>query len=235
MGRKLRIGLVLLSIATFIIAVLIARRGSVESSTLWLEITKTLLQVGVVLVLGALLSTVTSDYQQRHEKAEARLELLRAIMGRAAAAYNDVKRARRLLRAQAMAKEDNGTVVLADAYDEQIVGINDAQLQFETMADEIRGAFPELAESLATEFDTIEEALNSLISEYEDNRRNFTGKPLSIREESLPRLKRFLDNPINVGGASQKVEVSPGFAPVHNAFRDAQRNAWERYLKPGSP
>jgi hypothetical protein len=106
------------------------------------------------------------------------------------------------------------------------------------LADEIEGAFPELADSLATKFKTIEESLNTLVSEYEANRPRFYGAPLSMSVNSLPRLDRFLEHPIKKGRTASKVEIPPGFAVVHNEFRAAQHVAWERYhgnpTEPGS-
>jgi hypothetical protein len=228
MRRRLRIGLAVLSVASIGGVALIAASGSVEPDTLWFEIAKTILQVGVVLALGALLSLLTSDYQREQQRAESRQEVLRDILGRATTSYNDVKRARRLLRAHAMTKD--GTAILAGAYDNQIAAINDAQLQFETMADEIQGAFPDLAVSLATEFDTVEKSLNALLSEYEDNRPNFEGEPLELGIDHLPALNSFLEHPTKAG-ASRAVTTTPGFAPVHNAFHRAQLKVWDQFLQ----
>ena len=199
--RRLRVGLALLSVASIGGVALVAALGSVEPNTLSFEIAKTILQVGVVLAAGALLSLLTSDYQKDQEKAESRQELLRNILGRAGVAYNDVKRARRLLRAHAMTED--GTAIIASAYDVQIAAINDAQLQFETLADEIQGAFPELAGTVAREFDLIEESRNALVREYEDNRRNFAGGPLALGNRAPARSQEIL-------GASSEGRSSDG-------------------------
>jgi hypothetical protein len=217
----------MLSAASIGVVAVIASLGSVEPDTLWFEIAKTLLQVGVVLAIGALLSLLTSDYQREQQRAESRQELLRDLLARATTAYNDVKRARRLLRGKALIQD--GTAVLASAYDEQIAAVNDAQLQFETMADEVQGAFPGLAGSLAIEFDAVEESLNALVREYEDNRPNFDGEPLSISMNMLPALRSFLEHPSKQAGR-RDTPAAPGFAPVHDAFHRAQRMVWDQFL-----
>lgn len=233
MRIKIAVGLVLLSLTSLGVVVLIATFGSVEPDTLWFEIAKTLLQVGVVLVLGALLSLMTTEYQRRQQQADSRRELLSDLLGRAARAYNDVKRARRLLRGQATTQD--GTEILAAPYDQQTAAINDAQLEFETLADEVRGAgIPELAESLATKFDIIEKSLGALVTEYETARREFAGDPLSLQIARLPVLESFLQHPAK-DEAAPRVVPEPGFAPVHNAFTAAQRMAWRQLLRASPP
>ena len=203
--------------------------GSIEPDTLWFEIAKTILQVGVVLALGALLSLLTSDYQREQQKAESRQEVLRDILERATTSYNDVKRARRLLRAHAMTKD--GTAILAGAYDNQIAAINDAQLQFETMADEIQGAFPDLAVSLAQSSTPLKSRSTPCSESTRTTVQTSKSNTSRAGRRPPPRSQEFPGAPTKAD-ASRAVTTTPGFAPVHNAFHRAQLKVWDLFLQP---
>ena len=241
MRRKLVVGLVLVSVTSVVIVALMAALGTVTPNTLWFEVAKIVLQVGLVSAFGAALSLLTYEYQQeaqRTEKAreddilrrESQQELLRSVLARAATTYIDVKRARRFLRGSAMtADPSGGTVVIAVPYDQQIAAINDAQLEFEVLADDMRGAqsaFPSVAMTLAERFDDIENSLNRLISEYEEARPRFSGEPLALKLEKLPVLDVFLSSTKRQDPSM----FARGFGPVHDNFAQVQRLIWKELL-----
>jgi hypothetical protein len=204
----MRRALVLALSAAFLVSagivLVVAVVGSVQANTLWFEIMKTLLQIGVVSAAGAALSIVSFEYQrdaQRTEKAhaderirdETRKDWLRGILARAAASYTDVKRARRLLRGRALTTDaqTQHVVVRAEAYDQQLAAINDAQLEFELLADDVRTSGQQPAgviTQLGDEFDRIEKALSKLITEYEQKLPTFRGSPAVLELDQLSVL-----------------------------------------------
>lgn len=70
MRRKLVVGLSLVSAVSVGIVVLMAIFGGVAVNTLWFEVMKTLLQVGLVSAAGAALSIVTYECQRDAQRAE---------------------------------------------------------------------------------------------------------------------------------------------------------------------
>jgi Na+/H+ antiporter NhaB len=119
---KARLVVILLSILLVTIALLLLFFRDATQGTIAFEIAKSLLQPGVVAVVGAVVSLAMTDYQleQSHmdkdrdrehqdrnkerdverQRYEYREDLLTSTLSRTVAAYSRAKRARRLLRAR---------------------------------------------------------------------------------------------------------------------------------------
>jgi hypothetical protein len=176
-----------------------------KPDTLEYEAARTLLELLTVGFGGAVLGFLASQYQARQadvdnerelerQAAAHKRELLRSVLDRATTNYNGVKRARRLLRAQARQRRGLRTVVLAESYDMQLLSLNDIQLEFETMSDEVeteRELFTR-SQELRTLFDDLEKYLANIVSEYEVRRPHF-GTRRAIDQCALTELRSFLD------------------------------------------
>lgn len=233
--RILVLGLVLVFLASVVGVVLVVALTGVEAASLWDDVTKTLLQVGLVSAGGALLSWFLYEYQQEQRRQEAREKWLRDLLARATVAYNDVKNARRLLRGRAISlAEDDQEVVHLDDYDDQIAAISNAQLQFETLRDELEDprAIPlNNAGSLRKQFRVIEESLQRLVREYQRERVHFSGPPReTLLLEQLPQLREFRES---IGGKER--DPVEGFAPVHSGFHEAQDLIWSELFSAPPP
>jgi len=147
------------------------------------EAYKILLQFVLVVVLGGGISLAYQAFNrdadlraQRARHEEERAQVVRESQQRhlrdLSAEYNVVKRARRMLRAQALAfqPEETGTRVRVSKYDEFLQVVLDAQLSLETMS-HVVGADNELFpthSNLIESIDVAETYLRSLITEYEN-------------------------------------------------------------------
>lgn len=183
-----------------------------------LEIAKAVLQLGVVSVVGAAVSTLVLEHQragqkfdrdreherdrteraqeQDRKRLEYREDLLKATLAKTMASYNSVKRARRLLRARAIVARLNSDQleVLAEPYDEYMELINDAQLDFENLARDVetsKRAFSS-PEKLVTALRAMDECLGDLVTEYETVRRRFRETAPRMALDDLPLLAAYL-------------------------------------------
>lgn len=142
---------------------------------------KILLQFVLVAVLGGAVSLV---YQAFNRQAEQRAERIKLAEERVTAAretrqrylaeliglYNSVKRARRLLRAQAIIRTASGDSRLrVQRYDEQLQMLIDAQLSLEMVGRNVHteGALFAAEPGLVPSLRRTEEYLRELIGEYE--------------------------------------------------------------------
>ena len=138
-----------------------------------------------------------SNEKQRdldRKSLEYRETLLLSTLSRAMASYGRTKKARRLLRGRAIASRNQEKTVLASQYDVCFDLINEAQLDFENLARDVRtsaNAFSD-ANKTADFLNKVDSYLNNLIGEYEDFRSQFSGAEASFPLNKLPRLEDFL-------------------------------------------
>src|SRR5438552_5793005 len=109
------------------------------------EIVKSLLQILTVLVLGQVVSLVIAQFNYNRQKTEARTEFQKDVLRRLIRNYTAIKKHRRLLRAKAVTPPYDGkfqenTLVQFDAYDEQMQLINEVELEFENIWQEIESS-----------------------------------------------------------------------------------------------
>lgn len=210
--RYLVAALFMITIVIVVTLTLMMTIWNVKPDTLPFEIAKTLLQIAVVAVVGVAISQLTDAYQQRRSQDERKRdrdreavqhtrEVLTSTLEQATATYNAIKRARRLIRALARSSTGPGRdayAVLSGPYDAQMLTINDSQLKFEMLADDVATDVTtekmfSTPEELIELFNDLESYLGNLITEYEKCRPKFTGRPEQIDLQSLKELSKFLD------------------------------------------
>lgn len=229
MNRWLVTGLVGLFLVT--VATLGVFLHDAQANTLRFEIAKALLQLGVVSVIGVVVSLFTFEYQRARQLAdqmrevdrknlEYREELLKSTLAKTTAAYSAVKKARRLLRARAVVSESQSQpVVLRAPYDSYMDTINDAQLDIENLARDIETSAPAFTDSdlLVHELHSIDSFLNGLIEEYEKLRRTFQGQDPIKNLSEIPLLKEFMGS---TKGSQFKEQVIIPYHRVQKGIRD---------------
>jgi membrane protein implicated in regulation of membrane protease activity len=186
-----------------LIGLVIAWSGNPGSTTLRFEFAKTCMQVLAVAFFGALAAIATFSFQRSRtqeddedrrkeerkertqEQKQRQNEQLRSIMEETLAAYNQVKRIRRLLKAKT--KDGSNRLLTVTLYDEHMADLIDQQLVFERLkklppfiGDERISAPPKSDAAvsgtsregitLAKAYEDIENYLNSVIGEYEKKR-----------------------------------------------------------------
>jgi hypothetical protein len=149
------------------------------------------------------------DVERRRDERERKDALLRALLEETLANYHEVKRARRLLKARVWAREDGDRIDLR-VYDEHLATINDAQLNFELLKrtvnvisdDRLKGT------ELDKRFGAIEEYLQTLVREYEKQRRHIAHAPDGTSIAELSALRGFVEGPPFRTGTSNNVDMA---------------------------
>jgi hypothetical protein len=195
-----------------------------DSETSEFELVKALLQVLIVVFTGALLAFLAQEYQSRQKIAVARrtAELrerddrrsqLFSVLNRTTRAYTDLKRARRLLRAQARRRGITGAVVMRTPYDVQMMSISNTQLEIESLAAAVidqRHLFGNPADLIAL-YKRLDDGVAALITEYESQRPLFG--PRAVRAaRHFPAMASFL-------GKDPFREVSGPYHRVQSTLR----------------
>ena len=224
---KLIFGVLAGLVGTCIVGVVILGLIGVSPNTVPFEVAKALLQIGLVGAAGATLTALTERYQHEREQADKardaaerrrqhKQDLLNATLTQATESYHAVKRARRLLRARAV----TGLGVDAQQYDHHLAAINDAQLEYETLVEDVSTNFTTFSNStaLVAQLRQIELYLHGLIAEYEQHRREEIDRPAHVPLGELPLLDHFLSLRGGRGG-----EHDERFAIVQGSFREFQR------------
>jgi hypothetical protein len=224
----------------------------VRAGTIEMEIAKVLLQVGVVAVVGALLSLLVSnreqrleELQQQREQNEAdrvraedqrredrryREELLKATLSRITSSYNNSKRARRDMKALALDRSKEGVEVIVERYDLDMLALNEAQLELETIKSDVETAqysFPSHAK-LTPRLKTMESYLGEIITEYKEVR---SANP-SAKTIPLSRLGQLSDFLGEVKGSRFKENFSAGHDVVRQAIRNDLQALTSRPAEP---
>jgi hypothetical protein len=202
-----------------------------EANTLKFEIAKAILQLGVVSVIGAIVSLFTFEFQRArqladkereidHKNLEYREDLLKSTLARMTAAYSAVKKARRLLRARAILSRDRpAPCVLGKPYDSYMDVVNDAQLEVENLARDIHTSAPAFSDSksLVAELYAIDFYLGTLISEYENTRGEFEGEEPEKALGELAALQEFIGR---AKGGPFKEHVIVPYHKIQKAIRE---------------
>jgi membrane protein implicated in regulation of membrane protease activity len=226
MRRRLIAGLTVVGLLSTVAFVVLVALGT-EPDTLLFEGGKTLLQLALVTVIGAALSLLASEYQQRRTEEEQerdeerrqeeyRQELRKTTLARATASYMQVKRVRRLMR---VALTDQRRAIPAGDYDKQMTAIVEAQLQFETLREEVEtgAAVFRSHDVLAEKLKAIDDHLSALITEWELQRPNWSGRHPQVRLDRVQKLDDFLaqysENP---------EKFRQGFKPLKSSFDRVQ-------------
>lgn len=204
------------------------------------EMVNAIVQFLLLIVLGG---AVTALYQARLQKREdaerhraERVAIterdkltLMAMRDNLIAAYNRVKRVRRLLRARLEYPQgdDGPRLVPKSEYNQQMEQVIDAELEFESILRQIEGNVPLFGNDSRLDgcLDEIERHLTDTVKEFRRELRNFEGDPPRLNLEKLPKLERFLGlkSRDNATGEAPEKESK-------NHFRDQFRTAI-RYLQ----
>ena len=160
------------------------------------EVFKLVAQLILLVGFGGVASLVLEELNRAREQRDAMRAQLRETLADILRSYNEVKRLRRLLRAQAVrpTAKDPNAIVYRDEYGALLKSLNDAQLQLETHARLIEGnpdQYPN-SEILIRNVRTAEKYLGNIITEWEEHLACFSGTPPQKRLADLPALKCFL-------------------------------------------
>ena len=138
--------------------------------------------------------TEEKNRELRARKIEYREGLLLSVLAKALGAYSQAKKARRLLRARAIAQEGDRAMVLADGYDQYMELVNDAQLELENLARDVTTSGKAFSqhESIAASLRRMEVYLSELIGEYEKTRPLFAESVSKRPLRDHPLLEDFL-------------------------------------------
>jgi hypothetical protein len=214
MKTRLLTLLMLIFVVTIVLLVIFFRDAM--KGTIAFEVAKSLLQLGVVAVVGTLVSMTMTEYQleeirrdkdrdrmqQEDSKVreierlryEYREELLLSTLSRTMAAYSSAKRARRLFRARAGAIPSGPGLVKSQDYDRFMETVNDVQLQFEGLKSDVKSskqAFS-IAADLESMYQTIESYFGCIVKEYEQSRHKLLDSESTIAVAQLKALSDFL-------------------------------------------
>lgn len=159
----------------------------------YIEILKVAYQFTFIVVIGAGISWLLSEYRRAQEQDEARRDLYRKFLKNFLFAYNSSKRIRRILRARALSADES--TIKVEPYNEQMLALIDVQLRFEYLKKEVENTDLFLsARDMALDLYSIESCLNYVITEYEKTYRIMdTSFPIS----DLKYLKDFVARPKN--------------------------------------
>lgn len=163
----------------------------IEAGSIEMELAKTALQVGVVAVVGTLLTILTKNVEAQRADRKFKEELLRSTASRITASYNRTKRARRKIRALGIDSIFDPTQVLVKRYDKCMAEVNEAQLELETTIKDVQTsaqAIPSEA-ALYRQLRTMECYLGALNGDYEHNRQTAGANRVLM----LDRLPNFTD------------------------------------------
>jgi hypothetical protein len=189
------------------------------SGTLEFEIAKAILQMGVVSVIGTVVSLLTFDYQQERKRLEYDEGLLKATLGKAMESYNTAKKARHLLlaRARTVKSDSKEWLVSGPDYDSYMAMVIDAQLQLDNLARDVETnsrVFTRYGSEITKDLKSMEHYLSELIHDYDSMRPSFQEKVLLT---ALPHLSDFL---LPRWGSKFENEVAVPFRKVQKYIRD---------------
>ena len=217
----------LLSIFAASIAILALLNNSVPHLQLAPEIAKAVLQLGIVAIVGSVVSLLVFEYQREKGLADKQLDtarqsaekkrdleralaekhrdslarqveyrehLLMSILAKTLAAYSQAKKARRLLRARAVARRVDSEVLLVEGYDQYMELVNDAQLELENLARDVNTSAVAFSkpDQIVKGLRRMEAHLGELIDEYEQQRPLYLDAVPHRPLKDHPLLQDFL-------------------------------------------
>lgn len=135
------------------------------------------------------------EAERQREEKEKRQEIQRSLRARLIVAFNDVKKVRRLLRAEAVQGKpnDKSEVVIREQYRKQMNALIDAQLSID-FAYRVIKYEPDLFQdsTLVGKLKKANKYLRNIIDEYEKCYRRFSDESTIIRIYGLPGLYDFI-------------------------------------------
>jgi hypothetical protein len=158
---------------------------------------KLFFQFSLITVVGGVISMVVAELKREQERREARREALWAFHTTAVSAYNEAKKARRLLCATAI--DSSAKLVRPDQYLPIMIQLEDVQLKFESLKRQVKFG-PHLFSGsskvrLRGYLKSLEGFLRDVLKEFETATFSSTGsgEPLS----KFTELRRFVSSDRN--------------------------------------
>jgi len=147
---------------------------------MWVELVSRASQLIVLAVAGGVVGAVIHDRDAAREDERRRQAFLLGFIGEVETAYTQVKTARRLLRAHGFdhPRQARLTTEQVAGYRTQLALLNEAELQFETLARRVQavpGPFGAASAVVATELGAIHAYLNRVL-------RDWQSEPTAIAE-----------------------------------------------------
>lgn len=206
------------------------------NGTLDFEIAKTLLQIGVVSVAAALVALLAKHYERSVERQQRtrdanrtelryREDLLKETVRRITAAYNQAKKARRKMRARGTNRSATPRLIVLAHYDECMAELNDAQLELETIIQDVRTnheAFPS-AKAIRAALKSMEDYLAELNGEYEKKRPRCGPEVTEVPFDEMEWMSDFTGKAKTRDAEGNKVpsQFKRDFAKGHSEARKA--------------
>jgi hypothetical protein len=183
-------------------------------------------QFFLVTIMGGGVSLVFESYrrdreakerevERQREEKERRREIQRSLRANLIVAFNNVKKVRRLLRAEAILGEPHeNNVVVGKEYNRQMNALMDAQLSIEFAYRVIKYETDLFQDStLATKLKEANTYLRDIIDEYEKSYRKFSTESSAINLHEFPKLCDF------IRPYAESREIKKDFwEPFNNAF-----------------
>jgi hypothetical protein len=190
---------VLVLIITCVVAFVLIAWGKEISTKLNKEVFTLLAQLVLISGIGGFVSLAITEFTRAREKRQQERELARKIFSDLVETYNETKRVRRLLRAQARSWDEKSKEYVVDKaeYVTLLQRLNDAQLQFEFYARYTKGnqkIFGINSQKIAANIKLAEKYIGKIISEWEDNLPTFHGDPAAKLLDELTILHKFIDD-----------------------------------------
>jgi len=193
------IWMLLLALATLVVAVEVGLACIASGSEKWMELGFKILELSVQMLLVTVLGGVlVQAYIKWHSRASLINEFRKTTAEAIIREYSAAKKVRRLIRASCVQRPagsefDPWTDIPLSAYDLHMPSINDSQLAIELIKRRLRllGAAYKGAAGLSQKAELMEEYLGEIIREYERHRnRELKRDPIPLSE--LPRLRAFI-------------------------------------------
>jgi hypothetical protein len=164
-----------------------------QLTLLYIEVIKAAYQFAFIVVIGAMVSWLLSEYRRAQEQEETQRHLYRKFLKDFLYAFNSSKRIRRILRARALSADKS--MIKIRPYNEQMMALIDVQLKFEYLKKEAENTDLFLrARDVALYLYSIESCLNDIIDEYERKNINM-GDNSSYQISDLKYLSDFIAHP----------------------------------------
>jgi hypothetical protein len=213
--HKQKLWLTLAGLFVFVATLTLVFFGGEIAAHVHQEVFKLLAQLVILAGIGGLGHMILTEINTSRERRDAKRTLLRTALSDIVGVYNEVKRVRRLLPAEAVRPNvmNRNAYVLKKPYVACLRRINDAQLKLETQLRLIEGnkeQYPE-SEELREFLGDAEGYLGNLISEWERKLGSLSERTKQNKLADFEFLPCFL--------AKADQCFKPGFAkPMANVF-----------------
>lgn len=200
--RNMLTAIVILFLFTAVLAGLYLIFGEMDAANrakLFLETAKSLLQLGVIVILGGLAASMLKSFEKERINSKAIHDFHMEFLTELRDNYELVEKSRRSLRASGLT-DTEPPITLSDYqvkdYQKYMLSLDKSQLRLERLKLELGNfpdAFKEFGE-LATQISSMEEYIRCIHKEYEKNWSKLRGDPTQVKFEDLGALREFTGN-----------------------------------------